>query len=379
MGSCRTLAYSAAALLLGLGAPAAAQVLDAADADTVANQQNTMDLLESGLSLLERAQQLGHCTDFATVDEFYFSTLRSLKGNLLSDRWLDDFVRRYDAVKARGCTLRAGSNAPASPRSETAGSLVGTWNRRGDNPSRTWRMEEEGGEMRFLPLFTTPDRENTSVGTREGNIIHISYPPGGAYDCGDGVVWDLPNSARFVVATGGVSITYQALDFSIDEDCFVTTGDWKDVGIYDRVIENDGPAPESILEDIDQSATLTGVWRTHLYGETQYWQVEEEGAQFRLFRYSHTAPNITNTTRGTRQGDIIMVSIPPIVRYQCPGESQSRVLADAFRFTVSTDGDTLVSATRSFTLAENCQPVLGDWSPLTRYERVTDPDEPIRQ
>lgn len=125
------------------------------------------------------------------------------------------------------------------------------------------------------------------------------------------------------------------------------------------------------VQGTQSQGSLSGIWRFFqrdgsTAGSTSDFRVEEDGATFRM--YPVIGPRTTANTRvGTRQGNRITVSHPPV---RCrPGGIMVDIPAGTTELVLSEDGNKLTYRVRFVIDSANCEARLRDWIELGHYER----------
>ena len=144
-------------------------------------------------------------------------------------------IRRFGTREWAG--FEAGADRAHSIRLDRAAeTLAGIWRTRQGDQTYDWQLEETGADIRIFPTFAARTELNTTVGSRRGSIIDVSYPPGGAYECPRGApTVDVADSAQIRIAEDGQSMTEWIRNFELDDDCRVVLLHWEPLTVYSRV------------------------------------------------------------------------------------------------------------------------------------------------
>jgi len=101
----RAFLASGAALMAMVPCQALAQQVDET-ARIVADQQNSIQTMETGFEAMVRAQAQGRCADFRRIDSIFFSYIDNLTGELFSLQYVQGLRRRVAEVRSKGCIDR---------------------------------------------------------------------------------------------------------------------------------------------------------------------------------------------------------------------------------------------------------------------------------
>lgn len=149
-----------------------------------------------------------------------------------------------DLLRDRGPS-EADDPPPASAAASDT-SLAGNWRMIADPLDRTWRVVENGAEVRLLSEERGTGETGAIVGVRRGDAIEVTATPGGAYVCPPGAPpREPPGASRIAIGAGGNSMTMSSRPLTVGTDCRITLGDWQLAARFERVAATAAAVPTS--------------------------------------------------------------------------------------------------------------------------------------